>query len=43
MDSLGEEVDGRDPPAWKKRALRILARDEPAPLELPQEPELTGF
>ena len=42
MDPLGEHVHGRHASSVEDRPLRVLARRQAAPLELPQERELTG-
>jgi hypothetical protein len=41
MDPFDEEVLTRNEPGIEKRSLRVETRNQPAQLELPQEPELT--
>jgi hypothetical protein len=43
VDTLGEDVGRRHPVGVEERPFGVLAGDEPSRLELPQEPELTGF
>jgi hypothetical protein len=43
MDAFYERVLGDDSPLGQHGALGVQTTDETAPLELPQEPELTQF